>query len=972
MKLSTDLARDQTLLHIPHTSDAIGEGAVASLQLKRVVGGKNSDRTGQLIGWSLSDNPIPARFRLLVNQVGASAQLNAVNRDLQMFRNANFAKLLLASSALFAVPAFAQAQEVNAAGDVQNSSTGAPEPDGSDIIVTARKIAEPLSKAPVAVTALTQEQLRTKEVRNPQDLNIAVPSLLVSGQFVGGRDVAQYSIRGLGAAGGAVATYFAGAPGGGGQQQFYDLANVQVIAGQQGTLFGRTSTSGAILFEPNRPTFEFDGFVQAGIGTLDYNRLEGMINVPIIDDVLAVRAAGFRLRRNGYTKSLTTGQDLDDQHRESFRIGVQFNPFGDLLNTYTVFQYNNLDENGIGSVLQDIDTANTTGMPPVGYFSTPLAPGFTLGDAFFGAACNGDAARYGLTGATAGAFYGGCIAQRSSIYEGYRAQFISERDRIASGARGGIRSVANSGLQEVHSRRFTLVNNSVLNLGDVGPLANIALKNVFSYQWGKGTYGRFEDTDGIPGFAFDSGVADYNGPTAGICSTSGPTIGQCTFPDQGRPYSGKQPTQISDEVNLTAKLFDRLDLLAGYFYLKGKSYPGGAGGGGYTFSNTLNVGFAPTFTTRSQGSWNTEEGWFVNGSLDLDFLIPNVKVGAGYRRTKVASETLTQVVTPSYDPATGAATLAIGPTSSTTTGDTGSNYQFSIDWQPTDNILIYARHGSGFTPGGANVRCDNPDTRLANGATALANGQDCPATFNKQSAKDYELGAKVQWGIGDARMNTTAAMYQTDFTDIVQQIRTTSTITRANVLYSVNAPAARIKGFELTQNVRYQGLGLQLTYSYIDSKYTKYYEAGTGKPCTNPNNANNDCLVLSGQRLIAAVKHRFGASVDWTLPVPERLGTITPSLQVSYGSSANYGRTLQQDPGSVAPGYTLVHGRVDWRNVGGHPVDLSLFVRNIFDKTYVTYVAPLYSIFGFNTAQYGEPRTAGIELRYRFGAGARR
>jgi iron complex outermembrane receptor protein len=878
-----------------------------------------------------------------------------------MSGTANLLKLLMASTALLATPVMAQAAQDQGAADESV--------DAGDIIVTARKVSEPLSKAPVAVTAFTQEQLRTKEIRNPQDLNVAVPSLLVSGQFVGGRDVAQYSIRGLGAAGGAVATYFAGAPGGGGQQQFYDLANVQVIAGQQGTLFGRTSTSGAILFEPNRPTFDFDGFVQAGIGNLDYNRLEGMINVPLVDNVLAVRAAGYRLRRAGYTKSLTTGQDLDDQHRESFRIGVQFNPAGDLLNTYTVFQYNNLDENGIGSVLQDINTANTTGMPPVGYFSTPLFPGYTLGDAFFGATCTSEAGRYGLTGGTAASFYAGCVAQRGSIWESYQAQFIAERDRIAAGRNGGIRSVANSQLQEVHSRRYSIVNNSTLNLGGSGAISDVALKNVFSYQWGGGTFGRFEDTDGIRGYAFDSGAADFNGPVAGICATSGANIGQCTFPDQGRPFSGKQPTQISNEVNLTAKLFGQLDLLAGYFYLKGKSYP--SAGGGYTFSNTLNVGFAPSFTTRSLGGWNTEKGWFVNGSLDLGFLIPNVKVGAGYRRTKVASETLTQVVTPSYSPTTGAATIVSGATSSTKTGDTGDNYQFSIDWQPTDSILIYARHGSGFTPGGANVRCANPDTKLPSGATALANGQDCPATFKKQSAKDYELGTKVQWELGDVRLNTTAAIYRTDFTDIVQQIRTTSTLTRANVLYSVNAPAAKIEGLELVQNIRFQNFGFSLNYSHINSNYTRYYEAGAGKPCTNPTNANNDCLVLSGQRLIAAVKDRIGASIDWTLPVSESLGTITPSLQVSYGSSANYGRTPLQDPGSVAPGYTLVHGRIDWKNVGGNPVDLSLFVRNIFDKEYVTYIAPLYSIFGFNTAQYGEPRTVGLELRYRFGAGAR-
>jgi len=60
---------------------------------------------------------------------------------------------------------------------------------------------------------------------------------------------------------------------------FFDLQNVQVLAGPQGTLFGRSSTGGAVLFEPRRPGRDLSGYGSASSGNLGYVDAEAALNV---------------------------------------------------------------------------------------------------------------------------------------------------------------------------------------------------------------------------------------------------------------------------------------------------------------------------------------------------------------------------------------------------------------------------------------------------------------------------------------------------------------------------------------------------------------------------------------------------------------------------------------------------------------------------------------------------------------------
>lgn len=242
--------------------------------------------------------------------------------------------------------------------------------DPGEIIVTARRREESAQKVPVAITALSAEMLQERRIAGGQDLQGQVPSLSVS---AGGqsRDVETIAIRGQGTnytAAPAVVTYLAevplvagrvvtlqGPPG-----QFLDLANIQVLRGPQGTLFGRNSTGGSVLLEPARPSDTFEGYVQMQAGNYQDREVEGVLNVPL-SDTLKVRVAGRFVDRNGFTRDVLTGTDYDNRHYYTGRFGMTWTP-SDRVENYLMITGTRSTSHGAGYVIGQYNTALLDGV----------------------------------------------------------------------------------------------------------------------------------------------------------------------------------------------------------------------------------------------------------------------------------------------------------------------------------------------------------------------------------------------------------------------------------------------------------------------------------------------------------------------------------------------------------------------------------------------------------------------------------
>ncbi len=235
--------------------------------------------------------------------------------------------LLLGAVALQAFSAPAWSQD-SAAQDTTANRSGI-----ADIVVTARRREEALQSVPVAIQAFSGDALESRRIQNAVDLSKIVPAL-TSAQS--SRDEENYVMRGHSGSGASISgqqvtvpAYFAQVPlpigDGGGPGYYYDLQNVQVLKGPQGTLFGRNSTGGAVLFEPRRPGTEFGGYVMGELGNFSNRGLEAALDLPMTD-ALRIRLAAKGLKREGFTQNVTTGKDQDDRGFFSGRASVLFEP----------------------------------------------------------------------------------------------------------------------------------------------------------------------------------------------------------------------------------------------------------------------------------------------------------------------------------------------------------------------------------------------------------------------------------------------------------------------------------------------------------------------------------------------------------------------------------------------------------------------------------------------------------------------
>jgi iron complex outermembrane receptor protein len=229
-----------------------------------------------------------------------------------------------------------------------------------EIVVTARRREEVLQDVPVAITAISGSELDDRHLVDTADLRELSPSLNVSGQL---RDDAQFFIRGQGPgvinAGQhnftSVATYFDEVPTLiSGPGVFFDLANVQVLKGPQGTLFGRNTTGGAVLFTPAKPTQDFEGDVKLTAGNYADREAEAFVNLPLIDNILSLRVAGDFAKRGGFTQNVITGQYLDDRDFSSWRVSLRWTPIDGLDNTL-VFDGRNINQNGSSAILRAVN-----------------------------------------------------------------------------------------------------------------------------------------------------------------------------------------------------------------------------------------------------------------------------------------------------------------------------------------------------------------------------------------------------------------------------------------------------------------------------------------------------------------------------------------------------------------------------------------------------------------------------------------
>lgn len=233
-----------------------------------------------------------------------------------------------------AAPAQAQAPQDDAA---QSAN-----PRGDVIVVTARRRTETAQDVPLAISVIRGDSIEATGNFNVVKLQQLAPTLQV---YVTNPRNTSVNIRGLGVPFGLTSDGFEQGVGiyvddvynsrvAAATFDFLDVAQVEVLRGPQGTLYGKNTTAGAINITTNQPTFHFEGGAELTAGNLNYKQAKAFVSGPLSDKVAARIAVATTTRRGLYFNTATQ-RYINEQDNLGLRGTLLFKPNDDLSITLT-------------------------------------------------------------------------------------------------------------------------------------------------------------------------------------------------------------------------------------------------------------------------------------------------------------------------------------------------------------------------------------------------------------------------------------------------------------------------------------------------------------------------------------------------------------------------------------------------------------------------------------------------------------
>jgi iron complex outermembrane receptor protein len=799
----------------------------------------------------------------------------------------------------------------------------------SDIIVTARRTEERLQDVPISITVFNQQQLSNRNVVNAQDLAAYTPSLSANSNF--GSENSSFAIRGFAQDVGtapSVGVYFAdvvaprgasnGLPSGdgAGPGSFFDLANVEVLKGPQGTLFGRNTTGGAVLLVPQKPTGKFEGYVEGSIGNYDMKRVQAVVNIPVMDS-LRIRLAVDHQTRDGYINNYSGfgPRDFADVDYTAIRASIVADLTPNLEN-YTIISYSNSSNSG------------------------PIQPLVAAANEGLGSFALGQLAKQRALGAT------GFYDTLQTLPESY-----------------------------AKTEQWQIINTSTWRASDT-----LTVKNIISYaQLKQHLNAPLFGTDFPINFAAINpalaGLGSYDVPFAVTTAPANTNTAQeSTFTEelqlQGRSADDRLTWQAGGYLEVVSPLADvgsQSAFLAactniqqalctdpiGFLSNLNPLVPAAA--------KPLHVG-ADNYTV-GRTSFH-DVGLFAQATYKIT---DKFKLTGGFRYTwdhevNVSDQ---RVYVPAYPPAYGAFNPAM-PFRCTNPLAVATNcvsnfYQKSsaptwlvdVDYTPTEDLLLYAKYARGYRAG-----------TIAPNVTAPLN------IVEPEKVDTYEVGLKTSFH-GTVNGTFNVAGFYNDFSNQQLQVGFNGKIGtgQGSTAAPVNAGKSEIYGVEVDGSFSpFKGLRFDGGYTYLHTKIK------TVKDFSSFNDPNYELAASFkvGDPEVLSPKNKFTITGTYTLPLDESIGKISVGATFTHRDSmlVNYTDRTNSDPTIAGLSYLKpLNLNAGWTGVAGLPVDLAFFMTNVTKQKYYAFVAGLGSeSVGFETATLGEPQMYGFRLKYRFGA----
>jgi iron complex outermembrane receptor protein len=842
----------------------------------------------------------------------------------------------------------------------------------TEIVVTARRRDENIQDVPISIAVLTPRALANANVVNASDLALATPGLVSNERF--GSDNASFAIRGFTQelrTTPSVGVYFADvvAPrgatpvtsgDGAGPGSFFDLQNVQVLRGPQGTLFGRNTTGGAVLLVPQRPTYNLEGYVEASIGNFDMKRLQGVLNLPMGEKVRARFGVDHQSRQGYFNNVSPVGpKKLSDVDYTAARASFTIDLPADIEN-YTVLSYTDSKNNGTASQLFACNPAGGS-LPSV----------------------NKQLCAASLP--TGGKFYD----VQNSIPNPQSA--IKQWQAINTTTWKATDNLTIKNILAFSNLKSTLVSPIVGTDWDIADITT----TLFGSPWAAG---------GSPGTSPNRYIVQMSGIVPGI-----PTVAQDSLIEElqfqgnafdnrlifqgGAYYEHSKPSETQGGQSISALLCDYSTLGADptQFRCADTNYiVARASGLPQSTANLISRGVV----NRAIGSTEFEnKALYAQGTFKL---IEKLSVTGGIRYTWDESTGVMQSVNYFFNP-TGASdgivtggrnastandlvaptSIACADTTLTYAGNAANcvvnmhqkskapTWLLGVDYHPVEDVLLYGKYSRGYRQGGVNI-------------ASVRGGY----TYEPEKVDTYEVGAKTSFkGRLPGTLNVSA--FYNDFRNqqIQQGLLPAGGVGTTAI---VNVGASTIYGVEADANVQlFDGFTLSASYTYLNSNFDEVSDPITASDagCGGGPSFHGVCILggttaaLKGFPTTFSPEHQFAATATYRLPAPESMGKVEVSATYSYSSDYLALMPYNKDPSLAGatfnpyakiPSFELVNLNLNWTGIVGSKVDGALFVTNLLREKYYTYVAGQYSSTGFDYRSLGRPLTVGARLRYSF------
>ena len=822
-------------------------------------------------------------------------------------------------------PAFAQDAEADAEAE---------EVDPNAIIVTATRRAQNVQDVPLAVTAVSPEQLERQGVVNVSQLSQVSPSFSSSNAQIASGSVV-LRIRGVGTTSNnigfesAVGIFIDGAyqsrPGVA-LGEFVDVERVEVLRGPQGTLFGRNTSAGALTVTNNRPNLsEFGGFANATYGSYNLTNVQGAVNVPLVQDSLALRVTG------AYRKSDGT---VDVRGRNGVKVGESNDANQFLLRGQLGFAFGAVEGRIIADYAQSkAGCCTAVELAPSGLETSGLLNLFGLGvtggqfqdnrglqavdDRITSAnfAPIGNIKNYGVTGEVTVPLSDAADLIYIGSYREFRAKETYDTDFTAL-------DLFNV---DLNNTRIDTMTQELRLQGD-------ALDNKLEFL--VGGYYSTEDIRQEVSFSLGTDYAAFaNASLFGLASQLGiPSFGFTALqtlsgganPATTRATNGY--TQNSKSWSLfTNNTFSITDSFKASFGLR---YSSESKDGSYASVSNTNP---------------TCNGIVANaGALNLGSADPRVRALGG---TALVLGCL-PFLAPADLPASAA--LPLPRSFSGKFKDSELIYTGKLLYEFDIPVNVYVSFTHGYKSGGFNLD-----------STAAIGGAN-PA-FRSELVDSYEAGVKARFL--DNAVTANLAIFKEDFTDF-QVLEFTGTR-----FQTFNVPKATSKGFELETTIRPDDhFTVNAALTYVEAAYPKNC-AGTSTEINVLNLCGEDLTNAAQITAIAGATYtnNIGSNLKFFLNGQVKLEsdsrTSTQATELPT-SPAGVGTTAKL-PFDIQDGNVKVNLRAGI-STSDDSVGIELWAQNLFDEPTrgVTFNTTLRS--GSRSAFILEPRTIGVTLRGKF------